>query len=611
MQTISQGELRQIGKRRARRAALTLLTATLIISVAAGAVPQAAADDLPGGWPATCVALNDLAEASLGRPENVGIYQRAHGDQAEQACQADHRANVRAAFAWASSTSAHHIPVEPSPGGWPVTCVALNDLVEPSLGRPENVGIYQRAYGDQAEVACQTDHRSDVQAAFHWALPASAPEPEPTPYAPVVARVFEQPIHECQTHDVDEPSLKLHSPLLSSFTLEATVHQKLHMSVVDLVMRLPQFDEFSDLVGMELAQSVPQEYAPQSHWSLSRFERLSLSTYGSSLNYNWYKSQNEWSPGSADIPNPDGYFWRGIDARLPYRLRLSYENGEATLYINETLQYSSWRGIFGSMQQYKTWMPEELPYPWIVVEIGCRGLVTLSDIRIDGVAVNAHSVRHLLAEPSSRPNPDPSSFTVLGRRPDFNCHDKTLPFALPMLSSFSFESTVHNKQHSSRAEIWLEFPNVIALSDVVGADLASEIPFLYAPRGYGPSLRYDRLYFGRQGERTLAWYVARFTQRYDRNGWPIWESDLHSSETGASLLDPSLPYTLHLAYQNGHIELYINGQLKHTEKGLPYPWMQLQLHCDGPVTFSGMSIEGVGVDARRVTNFLSHLDQTG
>lgn len=37
---------------------------------------------------------------------------------------------------------------------WPTTCVDLNDIVEAHLGRDNNVGIYQRAFGDQAEAAC-------------------------------------------------------------------------------------------------------------------------------------------------------------------------------------------------------------------------------------------------------------------------------------------------------------------------------------------------------------------------------------------------------------------------------------------------------------------------
>ena len=66
---------------------------------------------------------------------------------------------------------------------WPTTCVALNDIVENHLGRDNNVGIYQRVFGDQAEPACQGDHREDVRGVFAWAFDlepsgsAAAPPP--------------------------------------------------------------------------------------------------------------------------------------------------------------------------------------------------------------------------------------------------------------------------------------------------------------------------------------------------------------------------------------------------------------------------------------------------
>ena len=44
---------------------------------------------------------------------------------------------------------------------WPTSCVELNDLIEASRGNDENVGIYQRVHGDQAEAACRQDHGSD------------------------------------------------------------------------------------------------------------------------------------------------------------------------------------------------------------------------------------------------------------------------------------------------------------------------------------------------------------------------------------------------------------------------------------------------------------------
>jgi len=49
--------------------------------------------------------------------------------------------------------------------------VDLNDIVENHLGNDHNVGIYQRVFGDQAEQACQNDHRDDVRGVFAWAFP--------------------------------------------------------------------------------------------------------------------------------------------------------------------------------------------------------------------------------------------------------------------------------------------------------------------------------------------------------------------------------------------------------------------------------------------------------
>ncbi len=64
-----------------------------------------------------------------------------------------------------------------SSGQWPTSCVDLNDIVEEHLGRTGNVGIYQRTFGDQAEAACQNDHRNDVRSVFAWAIHEPTPEP--------------------------------------------------------------------------------------------------------------------------------------------------------------------------------------------------------------------------------------------------------------------------------------------------------------------------------------------------------------------------------------------------------------------------------------------------
>ncbi len=69
----------------------------------------------------------------------------------------------------------------PAQAQWPTSCVDLNDIVEAHLGNRQNVGIYQRVFGDGAEQACQNDHRADVQGTFAWAIPTPAPTPAPVP----------------------------------------------------------------------------------------------------------------------------------------------------------------------------------------------------------------------------------------------------------------------------------------------------------------------------------------------------------------------------------------------------------------------------------------------
>ena len=74
---------------------------------------------------------------------------------------------------------------------WPMTCVDLNDIVEEHLGNNHNVGIYQNTFGDQAEAACQNDHRNDVRGVFVWAFDDSA-SPS-TPSVPTVSLPLADP----------------------------------------------------------------------------------------------------------------------------------------------------------------------------------------------------------------------------------------------------------------------------------------------------------------------------------------------------------------------------------------------------------------------------------
>ena len=90
-----------IGRPGPKGRAILAVAAALLTLVVALSIAYAAT---PGGWPTTCVELNDMIEAHLGNLDKVGIYQRVHGDQAEQACQNNHRAQIQASFAWAMPT---------------------------------------------------------------------------------------------------------------------------------------------------------------------------------------------------------------------------------------------------------------------------------------------------------------------------------------------------------------------------------------------------------------------------------------------------------------------------------------------------------------------------
>lgn len=162
----------------------------VLIALAAVAAAFALASPVQAQWPTTCIELNDVVEARLGNDGNVGIYQRTFGDQAEQSCQNDHRDDVRGVFAWAFSQGAPDSDAANPDLAWPSDCVELNDIVEAHLGNPGNVGIYQGTFGSEAETACRSEHRADVQGVFAWAfeVATSTASGPPLPYDELVAR---------------------------------------------------------------------------------------------------------------------------------------------------------------------------------------------------------------------------------------------------------------------------------------------------------------------------------------------------------------------------------------------------------------------------------------
>ncbi len=157
-----------------------VLAGVVAMAAVAGTVASVGAQ-----WPTACVELNDVVERHLGNHGNVGIYQRVFGADAERACQFDHRDDVAGTFIWALTESdgtgtvhdALTAEVSSDSGGWPETCVELNDIVEGQLENEQNVGIYQRVFGDEAETACRRDHADDVRSVFAWATPCEAQPP--------------------------------------------------------------------------------------------------------------------------------------------------------------------------------------------------------------------------------------------------------------------------------------------------------------------------------------------------------------------------------------------------------------------------------------------------
>ena len=154
------------------------LSRLIVVGVAIATILLASsASPVFAQWPTTCVDLNDIVEAHLGNHNNVGIYQRVFGDQAEQACQNDHRDDVRGVFAWAFVDASQTTDATIPDLAWPTDCIELNDIVETHLGNHPNVGIYQRVFANQAEPACRNDHRQDVRGVFAWAFAGFTPSP--------------------------------------------------------------------------------------------------------------------------------------------------------------------------------------------------------------------------------------------------------------------------------------------------------------------------------------------------------------------------------------------------------------------------------------------------
>ena len=113
----------------------------LIAAVVAAVASAALAAPVFAQWPTTCVDLNDIVEAHLGRTNNVGIYQRVFGDQAEAACQGDHREDVRGVFAWAFDLEPSGSGAAPPPAVAASTLPLANDNLYSAVWRGQTANV--------------------------------------------------------------------------------------------------------------------------------------------------------------------------------------------------------------------------------------------------------------------------------------------------------------------------------------------------------------------------------------------------------------------------------------------------------------------------------------
>ena len=102
-----------------------VLAAFAVVALLAISVSTALAQ-----WPTSCVELNDIIEAYLGNDENIGIYERVHGDQAEAACRREHE---RDGFLFGGRR--YKTPSKADPAGY------TQAFVERAIGLYDNVGL--------------------------------------------------------------------------------------------------------------------------------------------------------------------------------------------------------------------------------------------------------------------------------------------------------------------------------------------------------------------------------------------------------------------------------------------------------------------------------------
>ena len=132
---------------------------------------------------------------------------------------------------------------------WPTSCVELNDVIEASLGNDENVGIYERVHGDQAEAVCQSEHRdSGFQFGVRpYQLPSKS---DPTAYTQAFV---ERAIHRYNTEGLQATLDYYNSP--------QSVDGQWYVFIIDENQTIIAHAADPDLVGKHVSQALgPNSY---------------------------------------------------------------------------------------------------------------------------------------------------------------------------------------------------------------------------------------------------------------------------------------------------------------------------------------------------------------
>ena len=158
---------------------------------------------------------------------------------------------------------------------WPTNCVELNDVIEAGRGNHENVGIYERVHGDQAEAVCQSEHRdSGFQFGVRpYQLPSKS---DPTAYTQAFV---ERAIHRYNTEGLQATLDYYNSP--------QSIDGQWYVFIIDENQTIIAHAADPDLVGKHISQALgPNSYPSGSAVAASADED------GAWVDYTWVNPES-------------------------------------------------------------------------------------------------------------------------------------------------------------------------------------------------------------------------------------------------------------------------------------------------------------------------------